>query len=79
MVTVSKYQTVPPDYCFKEQRKTFLALEFGAKTLPPFLFFILGTVRYFVIKDYGHGMSKYSNFFKAKVGISFTMGVFDVA
>jgi hypothetical protein len=56
-----------------------LALEFGAKTLPPFLFFILGTVRYFVIKDYGHGMSKYSNFFKAKVGISFTMGVFDVA
>ena len=79
MVTVSKYQTVPPDYCFKEQRNTFLVLEFGAKTLPPFLFFILGTVRYFFIKDHGQVMPKYSCFFKAKVGISFTMGVFDVA
>jgi hypothetical protein len=55
-----------------------LALEFGAKTLPPFLFFILGSVRYFTIKDYGHGMTKYSPFFKTKVGISFFMGVFDV-
>ena len=78
MVTVSKYQTVPP-YCNSEHKNTFLALEFGAKTMPPFLFFILGTVRYFFIKDHGQVMPKYSRFFQAKVGISFTMGVFDVA
>lgn len=42
------------------------------------LFFILGTVRFFAIRDYGMGHCKYSRFFKAKVGISIAMGVFDV-
>jgi hypothetical protein len=58
--------------------KEFIIIEFGVKTLPPLLFFILGTLRYFTIKDYAVGHCKYSNFFKAKVGISLLVGIFDI-
>lgn len=64
--------------CTSDDRKEFVWFEFGLKSLPPFLFFILGTVRYFAIRDYGMGHCKYSAFFKSKVGISITMGFFDV-
>jgi hypothetical protein len=56
----------------------FVFFEFGLKTVPPLLFFILGTVRYATIKDYAVGHCKYSNFFKAKVGISLLVGTFDL-
>ena len=58
--------------------KEFLFLEFGLKSLPPFLFLILGSVRYFTIKDYALGRARYSKFFKAKVVISILMGLFDI-
>jgi len=58
--------------------KKFLALEFGLKTIPPLLFFITGTVRYFQVRDYGVGHTNYSCFFKSKVIISLSMGLFDV-
>lgn len=58
--------------------KQYIFFEIVLKTLPPFLFFILGTVRYATIKDYAVGHCKYSNFFKAKVGISALVGTFDL-
>lgn len=76
MVTVNRYAT--QFECNTSDQTKFFILEFGLKTIPPLLFFILGTIRYYTIKDYGHGMTKYSNFFKAKVGISLMMGTFDV-
>jgi hypothetical protein len=58
--------------------KLFLFLEFGLKSLPPFLFYILGSVRYFTIKDYALGRARYSKFFLAKLIISVFMGIFDI-
>ena len=57
---------------------SFVFFEFGLKTVPPLLFFILGTVRYATIKDTAVGHCKYTNFFKAKVGISLLVGTFDL-
>lgn len=75
------YQDTLPPYCNKSnpEFRKFVIVEFGVGSLPPFLFFILGTVRYFVIKDYARGHCRYSYFFKWKVGISVMMGVFLVA
>jgi hypothetical protein len=68
-----------PDWCTDNPEYTrFLLMEFGAKSLSPLIFFILGSYRYCMIKDYGMGQCKYSRFFKAKLAISVIMGLSDL-
>ena len=55
-----------------------MALEFGGKSIPALTFFILGTYRFYGIRDYGQGQYKYSRHFKAKLGISIAMFVADI-
>lgn len=50
-------------------------MEFGLKSFPSLLFFILGTVRFFEIKDYAINAYKFSKFFMTKCAISITMGL----
>ena len=66
------------DFCSNNDKFKFIALEFGLKSMPPLLFYIMGTVRYFSVRDYGVGHANYSCFFKAKVAISISMAFFDV-
>lgn len=49
-------------------------MEFGLKSMPSVLFFILATVRYFEIKDYAINAYKFSIFFLTKVAICITVG-----
>lgn len=50
-------------------------MEFGVKTVPSILFFILGTMRYLKIRDIGQGRVVYSLHFKFKFCISAAMGL----
>lgn len=81
LIEPNHYQEVPFNCSYKlnPEVREFVFFEFGLKSLPPFLFFILGTMRYFNIKDIARGHARYSNFFKTKVLISFLMGLFDLA
>ena len=50
-------------------------MEFGLKSIPSFLFFILGTVRYIETINMGVSAYKYSRHFQTKCAISTTMGL----
>ena len=49
-------------------------MEFGLKSIPSLLFFILGGMRYLKIRDIGQGRVVYSLHFKSKFVISGLMG-----
>lgn len=61
--------------CGSKQYAAFLGLEFGAKTIPAVLFFILGMIRFCKIKDYGQGRTRYSVFFKSKCIICLSLTI----
>lgn len=63
-----------PDACSSEDYRVFKGMEFGLKAFPSVLFFVLGSIRYFSIRDIGVGRVNYSRHFKLKFAISATMG-----
>ena len=64
-----------PDICDSNDYVVFRVMEFGVKSLPSILFFILGTMRYLKIRDISQGRVSYSVHFKMKFSISAAMGV----
>lgn len=65
--------------CGKTNAPLFLGMEFGIKSLPGFLFLILGTVRYCSIKHMAIASVFYSKMFKTKFGLSAFMAVITFA
>ena len=55
----------------------FRVMEFGVKSVPALIFFILGTYRFLAIKDIGVGRTTFSTHFKAKLIVSALMAVAD--
>ena len=77
-------QFVPQSYDFNETQfcagpdyMKFRVMEFGVKSVPALIFFILGTYRFMAIKDIGVGNTTFSTHFKAKLIISALMAVAD--
>lgn len=56
-------------------RRVVLGLEFGVKTLPVVVFLVAATVRFLQIRHIARGKVLYSNILKAKVVLSFLMGL----
>ena len=58
-----------------KSRRVVLGLEFGVKTLPVIIFLIAASVRFLQIRHIAKGKVVYSNILKAKVALSFLMGL----
>ena len=65
------------EFCSGPDYLKFRVMEFGVKSVPALLFFILGTWRWMQIRDIGVGNTTYSTHFKAKLVISMLMAVAD--
>ena len=61
--------------CATKEYKVFMWMEFGLKSIPSILFFILGTARYIETINMGVSAYKFSRHFQTKCAISIMMGV----
>ena len=71
------YEWNEEEFCAGPDYMKFRVMEFGVKSVPALIFFILGTFRLLRIKDIGVGNTMFSTHFKAKLGISLSMAVLD--
>ena len=71
------YEWNEEEFCAGPDYMKFRVMEFGVKSVPALIFFILGTYRFMAIKDIGVGRTTFSTHFKAKLIISALMAVAD--
>ena len=65
------------EFCKSDDYMKFRVMEFGVKSIPALIFFILGVYRWTSIRDIGVGNTTFSTHFKAKMIISMLQAVAD--